>query len=106
MVKRLSRLDRIIFKALRLGIGIGIKRRHGHRTPSGPETTTAHLMRVGFDGDKTPYVGRAWVGRGGPAGEAGDSQVERSPEKMDRTHLAEEPGSKLCQHAVCLQQNF
>src|SRR3989442_12730550 len=105
MVERLSGLDRILFEPYRLGIGVGVEDRHVHGAATRPETTTAHLVRVGFDGYKARQVRRAWVRRRPATGETGEGQVKGPPEEMYRAHLADEPGAKLRQHAACLQQN-
>ena len=66
-----------------------------------PEPTTDHFMRVGFLRD----VICAWTLRCASTGEKGQCQIEATPEKVDRTALADKVRAVALQDHVNLYQN-
>ena len=60
-------------------------------------------IRLHHDGGREPG-NLAREGRGGPAGEAGDRQIETAPKKMHGACLADESRAEFLEHAICLQE--
>ena len=105
MVERLRRLNVVVLKALRLGIGIGIENWFINWSTTRPETATTHFVRIGFNHYKSGAVWYAKVRRGRTTGKAGDGQIKGSPEKLYWARFAYESRTKLRKHSTDLHQN-
>src|SRR5918992_3923190 len=98
MIECLLWLDRVVSETWRLWICIGVKGWFMNWTSTRPETTAAHFVRICFHCYETGHVWCTWMWRRCTSGESGYSQIKCSPEKMYRTNLAYEEGTKFIEN--------
>ena len=104
-VERLRRRDLRIRKTSRLRIRVGVVRGVGDRPTASPESAAADLVRVGLARDAIREVrNAARVLRRGPPRETRHGQIERAPEEVHRTALANESRTETLEHAIALHE--
>src|SRR5271165_3876098 len=100
MIERRARLHFVFSESRRLWRRIGIVRRAFDAASSRPETCTAHLVRIRFGRHR--ISARPWWRH--TAAESSYSQVEASPEEMNRACLSDKSRAKLLKYGVAPQQ--
>src|SRR5215472_2622020 len=101
MIKSCCRLHFVFRKTSGLGRRIGIIRRALDTASSGPESGTAHFMRIRFSSNRIS-IGPRWRRT---SAEARYRQIEASPEEMNGTGFADKAGAKFFEHGIAPLQD-
>lgn len=86
-------------------IGVGVKSGTRKAVITGPESGTAHLVRIRLPDNSVREANHPdGMTRRRPSREAGDGNVEAAAEEMDRTRLAKKATPKFLQYPVHLHE--
>src|SRR4030095_8238798 len=103
-VEALVRPDARLGESARLRVGVRVERRISDAA-AGPESATAHFVRVRFTRHAIGKVGdSARMLRRRRSRKARDRQIEGAPEEMHGAALADEAGAELFEPSIRLNQ--
>src|SRR5580704_18015214 len=101
MIKSCSRPNPAFSKILRLRRCVGIERRIFDVSTARPESTADYFVRIGLASDQVRSLPR----RSAASREAGNRQIEASPEEMHGAAFSDEVTTKLFEDRIGLRQD-